>query len=118
LKSGRECIVSTENLASWHNIFALILGDQPFSGPNPSKYYKIAPFDYSTDTKKAFEKKISEHIKVLSFIGLRKLFEAYGFMTLKHIGVGYVPLPDELASIMSRIDPRHSLFTILKVRKP
>ena len=31
LKVGGYAIISTENLSSWHNIFALLLGYQPFS---------------------------------------------------------------------------------------
>jgi len=27
-------IIDSPNLASWHNVFALVLGIQPFSGPN------------------------------------------------------------------------------------
>lgn len=34
LKPGGYIILATPNLASWHNIFALLLGLQPFSGPN------------------------------------------------------------------------------------
>lgn len=36
LKPGGYTIVSTVNLASWHNIFALILGYQPFDFANIS----------------------------------------------------------------------------------
>src|SRR3989344_8960779 len=31
LKPGGYCVVSTESLSSWHNIFALVLGYQDFS---------------------------------------------------------------------------------------
>ena len=34
LKRGGYAVIATPNLASWHNVFALILGLQPFSGPN------------------------------------------------------------------------------------
>lgn len=36
LKPGGYAVISTENLSSWHNIFALILGWQPFSLSNIS----------------------------------------------------------------------------------
>ena len=36
LKPGGVLVVSTEHLASWHNIFALLLGWQPFSLTNIS----------------------------------------------------------------------------------
>lgn len=38
LKPGGVLVVSTENLASWHNIFALLLGWQPFSLTNISEH--------------------------------------------------------------------------------
>ena len=36
LRSGGTAVVSTENLASWHNVIALALGWQPFSLTNVS----------------------------------------------------------------------------------
>src|SRR6266508_2394643 len=34
VRPGGYAIINTPNLASWHNIAALLLGLQPFSGPN------------------------------------------------------------------------------------
>jgi ubiquinone/menaquinone biosynthesis C-methylase UbiE len=41
LKEKGYAITCTENLASWHNIFALMLGNQPYSGPNVSVKHVI-----------------------------------------------------------------------------
>ena len=36
LEPGGYAVISTENLASWHNVFALVFGWQPFSLTNVS----------------------------------------------------------------------------------
>ena len=34
LRPGGYLVLDTPNLASWHNVFALVIGVQPFWGPN------------------------------------------------------------------------------------
>lgn len=116
LKDDGYAIICTENLSSWHNIFALILGLQPFSLTNVSEKGAIGnPF-----VLKAVEgPKYStwQHTRVLTWRGLRDIFEIHGFEVVGYRGYGYFPLPPFMANILSRIDPRHSAFPLIKVRK-
>jgi SAM-dependent methyltransferase len=41
LKTDGYVVVATENMASWHNIFALLLGYQDFSSQGPSREYRM-----------------------------------------------------------------------------
>ncbi|OGK20792.1 hypothetical protein A3C98_02630 [Candidatus Roizmanbacteria bacterium RIFCSPHIGHO2_02_FULL_37_15] len=111
LKPGGYAIVSTENLSSWHNIIALILGWQAFS-QHISKLYHIGnPFSPH------YEKKLKSgwtHNIIFTYFGLQKLFIKYGFIVEELKGAGYYPLPNFIA----RLDPRHAHFITIKARKP
>lgn len=114
LKPGGYVVVSTENLSSWHNLFALFLGRQAFSqhvsanvqiGNSMSLHHgeNIAPG--------------MAHIKIFTYYGLKDLFEYYKFKNIRIWGAGYHPLWGRLSRLMVRIDPRHSHFITLKAFK-
>ena len=124
LKKGGYIILGTPNLASWHNIFALLLGLQPFSGPT------IKP-DYMSDVnlvkdmnKDRLNKVFSgnetgdlDHIKVMTTRTLIRLLNDCGFKIEKIEGFGYYPVPPIIAKGLSNIDPYHSHYIIVKGRK-
>lgn len=124
LKKGGYAIIGTPNLASWHNIFALLLGLQPFSGPT------IKP-DYESDiglVKKINKERLNEvfcgdrgigleHIKVMTLNALVCLLKDTKFRIEKIRGFGYYPLPPPLATFMQGLDPRHSHYILIKARK-
>lgn len=113
LKRGGYCIISTENLASWCNIFALMLGWQPFSVTNISSL-KLGvgnPLAINRGKKVGFESWM--HIRVMGAHALRELFEIHGFKAEKLVGAGYFPLP----AILGKIDVNHSHFITIKARK-
>jgi hypothetical protein len=97
-------VVSTENLASWHNIGALILGWQPFSLTNVS--YRSLGNPLSLHRGKTWPWESWQHVRVFAYRGLRELFEAHGFMVEAVLGAGYFPLP----SAFGRSDPRQAMF--------
>lgn len=116
LKKGGDAIICTENLSSWHNIFALVLGFQPFSLSNISIKGDIG----NPLALKAVEgpKFISwQHTRVLSFEGLKDIFLKHGFRVENYQASGYFPFPPFVAKILSKIDKRHAAFPIIKVRK-
>ena len=114
LKPGGYAIFSTNNLASWHNIVALLLGYQPF------------PNDVSTDNTglgkliPLFEGEAGSwaHLRIFTFKSLKQFMEYHGFIVENIVGVGYYPLPSLIASTLARLDKRHSAYLTLKVRKP
>lgn len=123
LKPGGYAIISTENLASWHNVGALLLGLQPFSGPTISSRHVLG-FHPLTSSKTEMAKKhkhtpdMPSHIKVVTLTGLITLFNAYDFKIEAVKAAGYFPLPPFLSGVLEALDKRHSFFITIKVRKP
>lgn len=116
LKPDGYAIVSTENLSSWHNIFALTFGYRPFSLDYSFRIKignPLSPHNGEEVTDKA-----SIHTKVFPYQALKELFEIYGFRVEKLVGGGYYPIPIFcLSKVFSRFDPRHAHFLTLKLRK-
>jgi len=114
LKKGAIAIISTENLASWHNIFALLLGWEPFSTTNFS-CSKLGIGNPLANLRGESQRNLLlRHVKVFSYQGLKEFFEAKGFIFEQTIGAGYYPLP----AFFGKIDPRHAAFITMKIRKP
>jgi len=122
LKKNGYIVISTENLASWHNVFALALGIQPFSGPTLSnkKVLGLNPLspDFETiDKRYKYTRKMPTHTKVVTLMALKRMFEAYGLRVEKIKVAGYFPLPLPLSRAFSFLDKNHSFFITLKARK-
>jgi len=114
LKPGGYAVICTENLGSWHNIFALALGWQPFSLSNiTDRRFQIGNPLAIHHGEAATNPKSWQHHRVFSYRGLRDVFEVHGFKVVRVEGSGYFPLP----SGMAKLDPRHSAFLTVKVRK-
>jgi SAM-dependent methyltransferase len=114
LRPGGLAIVSTENLASWHNIMALLLGWQAFSLTNVSIRRAALgnPFGSFRDSE-PFEEGWG-HMRVFSYRGLRELLDTHGLVTMNILGAGYYPLPTSFA----HIDVRHAAFITAVARRP
>ncbi|MBW7957580.1 MAG: class I SAM-dependent methyltransferase [Deltaproteobacteria bacterium] len=113
LKKGGYALISTENLASWHNIAALLMGWQPFSLTNVSARYLGIGNPLALHRGKSISHEAWQHLRVFSFRGLKELFELKGFRVEKLLGAGYFPLPGFFAAV----DPRHAAFLTAKIRK-
>ncbi len=113
LKPGGLAIVSTENLASWHNVVALILGWEPFSLANsnakPGLGNPLALHRLPTETSVT----TMRHSRVFAYRGLRELVESHGLIVRSVRGAGYYPLDTRLA----RFDPRHAAFLAVEAVK-
>jgi SAM-dependent methyltransferase len=114
LKPGGTAAVSTENMSSWHNITALLLGWQAFSLTNVSDRRSGIgnPMALTRDWEPG--DKGWQHLRIFSFRGLKELFEAHGFVDVEVLGAGYYPFPTQMANI----DPRHAAFTTVVGKKP
>jgi SAM-dependent methyltransferase len=112
LRVGGKAVVSTENLASWHNIAALVFGWQPFSLTNVSSQSAGLGNPLAVHRGDSFAK-AWEHLRVFAYRGLRELFELHGFAVQDVLGAGYYPLP---ASVGRRL-PRHAAFLTIVARK-
>jgi SAM-dependent methyltransferase len=130
VKPGGCAIINTPNLASWHNIAALLLGLQPFSGPNITSmtesdvpivrrmHRRAYNLPEETEHLASPEPERHRHIVVVAYRSLLKALERTGF-TIEHaVGYGYYPLPPLIARLASRLDPSHAHHMVIKVRKP
>jgi len=114
LKPGGFAIVSTENLASWHNIGALLLGYMPFSLVNITLKTSALGNPLAPHNNISFWQNDSwQHVRVFTTKALKHLFELFGFQTEKIYGAGYYPFGNYFA----KLDPSHSAFITLKIRK-
>lgn len=116
LKAGGLVVTSTENLASWHNVGALLLGWQPFSLANVSTAGPIGnPLGLSVggDLSSAPDAVTWQHRRVFAARGLIDLHRAHGFASLELWGAGYYPLPRRLG----RINPAHAAFITVVGRR-
>jgi SAM-dependent methyltransferase len=112
LKPHGRAVISTENLASWHNIASLVLGWQPFSVTNISESAQAVGNPFGIHRGERGEQR--GHLRVLAYRGFRELFALHGFVVEAIVGAGYYPLPGKVA----RIDPRHAAFITIAARRP
>lgn len=103
-------VISTENLASWDNIFSLVLGYTPTS----------MQFDYGLkigNPLSLHEGEIAEstyppHVRIFSYKGLIELVKSIGFIVLNVAGSGHI-----LGRLGEKIDKRHCRFLTIKIKK-
>jgi len=131
LKPGGYAVIATPNLAAWHNIFALILGLQPFSGPNITdmtdgeidlvrRLHRRA-YDMPEEgeaTRPQAAETVHRHLVVMAYRSLINALERHGLQIAAARGYGYYPLPPFLARLLAKLDIRHSVHVLVKAVKP
>lgn len=118
LKPGGVAVVATENLSSWHNIFALVMGWQPFSLTNLSSRMSGIGNPLALHRGERGVPLSRQHQRLFTVRGLLGMAELHGFLVERIAGSGYFPLPMKLAGVLSRMDPAHSAFLTVKLRRP
>lgn len=120
LRPGGVVVTSSENLASWHNIGALLMGWQPFSLTNVSSMGSIGnPLglhvggDVPTSMPEGGEV-TWQHRRVFAARGLVDLHRVHGFRKVELAGAGYYPLPRRVA----RANPAHAAFITVVGERP
>jgi len=109
-------VISVPNLAAWHNILCLFLGWQPFPASLSDEIDIGNPLHgfYKTCATRS---KYPSHQRIPTYRGLKELLLYHGFSTEKIAGAGYYPLWGMASRLVSRLDPRHSAYLIVKSRK-
>ena len=117
LKRGGVALVSTENLASWHNFFSLLLGWQPFTlGPISDVMMGVGnPLSIHRDVSDL--PRSMQHHRVFAYRGLIEVIEIHGLRVEVVLGAGYFPFRGKAAQFLSSLDVRHSAFITAKARK-
>lgn len=129
LKPSGYTILDTPNLASWHNIFALLVGVQPFSGPNITTMEdsdleivkKMHRVTHGLEEEGEFQEhndlELTRHIIVIAYRSLINLLKKSGFTIEKEYGFGYYPLPPFIAHFFQCFDISHTHHIVIKARK-
>lgn len=113
LRPGGLAVTSTENLASWHNVAALLFGWQPFSLTNVSSVVRGLGNPLAVHRGELDARDSWQHVRVFAYAGLRELFERHGFRIETIRGAGYYPLP----AAAGRRDARHAAFLTVAARR-
>jgi len=113
LKLGGYAIFSTPNLASLHNMAALLFGKQPFPAHISNEIVVGTLFKPLCSRHQEGR----AHLRLFACDGMKRLLEHHGFQAEEVVGVGYYPFPVKLARWLSRIDKRHSVYLTMKMRK-
>ena len=114
LKKGGKAVICTPNLASWHNIGALVLGYQPFSSQVSDEAFIGNPLH------PLYNQKIHEYQAHLRLFTKKSLIDICTLHKLKPInfrGIGFYPFKHKIASFLAHIDPIHSAYLLLMVQK-
>jgi len=120
LKTGGYAVVSTENLASLHNIFSLILGYQPFSTRVSDEVVLGNPLNpnYKVRDKHSGPRHYS-HRRIFVARSLKELFEWHGFKVEVIIGSHLYPLPSFISrQLPQAILRRYGANITIKAYKP
>jgi SAM-dependent methyltransferase len=113
LKPDGYAVVSTNNLASWHNVIALALGWQPL----PCHVSDDAVVGNPLALPEAcYDERVHRHLRIFTGKALRGLAQANGLFLDQEIGSGYYPLIGRAAGVMARIDRRHSAYLVHRYR--
>ncbi len=113
LKPDGVALLSTNNLASWHNVFSLVLGMQPPPMHVSSEVITGNAFDPLRGSPIAAGE--DSHLRIFSYQGLRDLCLHHGFRVLSLGTAGYYPLPPALARLFTALDRRHGAFLIARL---
>jgi len=115
LRPGGHLLLSTNNLASWHNIFSLVLGMQP----PPMHVSSEVVLGNILDPLRGhrFGSKEDSHLRIFSFVGLRDLLLHHGLTVDRLRTVGYYPFPPAVARWLTAMDRRHGVFLVAKAQK-
>ena len=106
-------LLSTNNLASWHNLLSLVLGMQPPPMHASNEVivgnwldpFRGHRFDASEDT----------HLRIFSFQALKDLCKYHGFDVEVIRSTGYYPFPPFLARLFTFLDPRHGVYLVCRL---
>jgi SAM-dependent methyltransferase len=109
LAPGGYAVVSTNNLASWHNVVSLALGWQPMPNHvsdeiivgNPANFVEGAPGAVGQN-----------HLRVFTGRALAALAEFHGLKVELARTAGYYPLLERGTRLMNRLDPLHGAFLV------
>lgn len=116
LRPGGICICSTPNLASFHNIFCLILSYQPFTSHVSDEAEDCGTLFGSLFPRNPNPYHGEKHRRIFTARTLKDLFRLHGFKCESLVGCGIYPLPSAMYRYIRL--PGYSTYITIKARKP
>ena len=113
LKPTGYAVVSTNNLASWHNIAALVIGWQPLPCHVSDEVVVGNPLALE-ETR--YGERIHRHLRIFTGRALAGLARAHGLALDRSFGSGYYPLHGRAARVMASIDRTHGAYLVHRYR--
>lgn len=110
LAPGGHAVISTNNLASWHNVVSLALGWQP----TPCHVSDLVVVGNPTNVYDGWEQQTpaQQHMRVFTGRALAELAAYHGLRLDRDATAGYYPLPARAARLAARLDRRHGAFIV------
>ncbi len=109
LKPGGYAIISTNNLASWHNLFFLLLGWQPPAAHVSDEVIVGNPINFDQGVT-CGDGSYPLHRRLFTHRALAELAGHHGLALDAARGAGYYPLPARAARLAARLDPTHAAY--------
>jgi SAM-dependent methyltransferase len=106
---GIACI-STNNLASWHNVLSLAFGLQPPPLHVSDEVIVGNPLNPAHELAHADPRQA--HIRLFTARSLRELCTHHGLRPVDLRSAGYYPLPPRAARLAAGLDPLHAAFLV------
>jgi SAM-dependent methyltransferase len=113
LKPDGYAVVSTNNLASWHNVISLIIGWQPPPSHASDEVIVGNPAGLREGVTGA---RGQMHLRLFTGLALAGVALHHGLRADIARTVGMYPLPVSVARVMTRIDKRHGAFLVQRYR--
>jgi 2-polyprenyl-3-methyl-5-hydroxy-6-metoxy-1,4-benzoquinol methylase len=107
LKPLGYAVISTANLASFHNLAFMGLGMMP-PGLHVSRVQVGNPL-------RGME--THGHVKLFTASALKDLAGYHGFKVEKLVGCGIYPFPERISNFLSRLFTKYSTYLTIKIRK-
>jgi SAM-dependent methyltransferase len=109
LRPDGYAVISTNNLASWHNIVSLVLGWQPPPCHPSDEVITGNPANFVDGAEGALGQM---HLRVFTARALAEVASHHGLRLDVDRGAGYYPLSIAASRIAARRDPRHAAFLV------
>lgn len=113
LKPSGYAVLSTNNLASWHNVAALVIGWQPLPCHVSDEAVVGNPLAME-ETR--YGERIHRHLRIFTGRALCALAAHHGLLLERALGSGYYPLGIRASRAMARLDPTHSVYLVHRYR--
>jgi SAM-dependent methyltransferase len=114
LAPGGYAILSTNNLASLHNIVSLVLGRQP--PPCHVSNRVIVGNTLNPLEGETHENAAMAHLRIFSYRALRDFLGVYGLKPDWYRTVGFYPFPLPIARVLTTVFPVYGAFLTCRVR--